>query len=160
MRGFIIGTVAVSLFLPLACRHAETDPSLDPSQGPSSVARVYVLRTVAGEALPAVLLDNEHATIVSLADTIWLEADGSGVEVATERSTDKGSGMEPIVRRDERPFTYRLERDRIEIDFECNDVIIRSCVAPPHLLGALTEARLSFYYALYPRLPLEYERIH
>lgn len=159
MRNSMLYTLALSVFLPLACRSSETGPTGGPSPRPSGIARMYVLRSVAGDELPAVLLDNEHATIVTLADTIWLEADGSGIEVATERSTDKASAQGPITRRDERPFTYGIDRDRIEVDFECNDVIIRSCLAPPHLRGVLTPARLVLDHALHYRTPLEYERV-
>ncbi len=88
---------------------------------------MYVLRTVAGEPVPAALIDNEYATILTLADTLWLEVDGTGVEVATERSTDKGSGTTTVVRTDARPFSHGLAGDRIEVSFECNDVIVQSC---------------------------------
>jgi hypothetical protein len=120
---------------------------------------MYVLRTVAGDPLPTALIDNEYATIVTLADTVWLEADGSGVEVATERSTDKSSGTPPVVRTDARPFSYSLAGSRIEVSFECNDVIIRSCLAPPHYRGRLTDERLALESAMAYRTPLEYERV-
>jgi len=150
---------ALSMSLPLACRPAATDAAAGPSQSPGLTARMYVLRKVAGAGLPAVLLDNVHATIVSLADTIWLEPDGTGVEVSTEQSQDKGAAEGPITRTDERPFSYGLDRNRIEIAFECNDVIIRSCSPPPHLMGVLTESGLLLDHALYYRTPLEYERV-
>jgi hypothetical protein len=145
--------------LLLACGHSEPGPQTEPREGPSATASAYVLRTVAGDPVPAVLVDNEHVTIVTLADTVWLEADGTGVEVATERTTDKASGAPAVVRTDARPFTYEVARGRIDVSFECNDVIIRSCVAPPHYQGALTDARLTLNQALYYRTPLEYERV-
>jgi hypothetical protein len=156
MKKSMICTFMIGLLLPLGCRSAGPDPG-GPSLGPGSNASVYVLRSVAGDPLPAVLVDNEHATVVSIADTIWLEPDGTGVEVATERSTDKGTAH-TVVHRDERPFTYQLQQGGIEVSFECNDVIIRSCSAPPHLRGVLREADLVLHSALYYRTPLEYER--
>ena len=145
--------------LLLACGHSEPGPQTGPREIPSATAKTYVLRTVAGNPVPAVLVDNEHVTIVTLADTVWLEADGTGVEVATERTTDKASGAPAVVRRDARPFTYGVAGGRIDVSFECNDMIIRSCVAPPHYQGALTDARLALDYALYYRTPLDYERV-
>jgi hypothetical protein len=149
----------VGLILPLGCRHAETAPSTGPEESPGLTARMYVLRQVAGDPIPAILVDNEHATIVSLADTVWLERDGTGREAATERSIDKGIAGAPVVRRDERPFSYEVARDRITVSFECNDVIIRSCAAPPHLRGVLTSSSLVFHQALHIRTPLVYERV-
>ena len=143
----------------LACGHSEPGPQTAPREAPSAAARSYVLRTVAGDPVPAVLVDNEHVTIVTLADTVWLEADGTGVEVATERTTDKASGAPAVVRTDARPFTYGAAGGRIDVSFECNDVIIRSCVAPPHYQGTLTDARLALDHALYYRTPLDYERV-
>ena len=152
-------TLMAGLLVSLGCRHSETDPSAGPQEGPGLAARMYVLRSVAGQQLPAVLVDNEHATIIALADTVWLEADGTGLEVSTERSTDKGSGTAPVVRRDERPFSYEMALDRITISLECNDVIIRSCSAPPHLQGVVTDASLTLDFALYDQVPLHYERV-
>ena len=148
----------LGLLLP-GCRNPETGPNAGPVAGPGVTAATYVLRHVAGEPLPAVLLDNEHATIVALADTLYLESDGSGLQVAVERSTDKGSGASPVVRRDERPFTYSIAGSRISVSFECNDVIIRSCAAPPHLGGVLMPASLVLDQALHYRAPLHYDRI-
>lgn len=147
------------VLLVLACGQSDPVPPTGPRATPSAAARTYVLRTVAGEPVPAALIDNEHATIITLADTLWLEDDGTGVEVATERSTDKASGAPPVVRTDARRFTYRLARGRIEVSFECNDVIIRSCSAPPHYLGRLTDVRLTLENALSYRTPLEYEQV-
>jgi hypothetical protein len=67
--------------------------------------------------VPAVLVDNEHVTIVALADTVWLEADGTGIEISTERTTDKASGAPPLVRTDARPFSYGLAGGRIDVSF-------------------------------------------
>jgi len=158
MNGSINRSLLSPLLLLLACG-PEPAPGTGPREGPSATARIYVLRTVAGNPVPAVLVDNEHATIVTLADTVWLEADGTGVEVATERSTDKASGAPPVVRTDARPFSYGTARGRIDVSFECNDVVIRSCSPPPHYRGALTDARLLLDHALYYRTPLEYERV-
>lgn len=158
MRISIISTLTIGVLLPLGCRSAGPEPTAGPSLGPGSSASMYVLRKVAGDPLPAALVDNEHATVLSLADTIWLEPGGSGVEVAIERSTDKGTAS-TVVYRDERRFSYQLDRNKIQVSFECNDVIIRSCSPPPHLFGVLGKGTLVLHSALYYRTPLEYERI-
>ena len=157
MKSSVICTTAFGAFL-LGCSSAGPEPIDGPSLGPGAGASMYVLRKVAGDPVPAVLLDNQYATIVSIADTIWLEPDGSGIEVATERSTDKGTSN-TVVRSDERPFSYQLDRGGIEVSFECNDVIIRSCAPPPHLRGVLSEAGLVLHSTLYDLGPLEYERV-
>jgi hypothetical protein len=159
MNASINRSLLSPVLLLLACGYTDPAPPSGPREVPSATARIYVLRTVAGDPVPAVLVDNEHVTIVTLADTVWLEADGTGIEVATERSTDKASGATPVVRTDARPFSYGLAGGRIEVSFECNDVIIRSCIAPPHYQGGLTEARLTLDRALHYRTPLSYERV-
>jgi hypothetical protein len=55
--------------LLLACGHSEPGPQTEPREGPSATASTYVLRTVAGDPVPVVLVDNEHVTIVKLAET-------------------------------------------------------------------------------------------
>lgn len=159
MHSFANRLILSPVLIVLACGQSDPVPPTGPRATPSATARMYVLRTVAGEPVPAPLIDNEYATIVTLADTVWLEPGGTGVEVATERSTDKASGAPPVVRTDARPFSYGLAGGRIEVSFECNDVIIRSCSAPPHYRGTLTEARLTLDNALSYRTPLAYERV-
>ena len=46
----------------------------------SDVAGIYVLRSVAGKALPAVIASHDSYHAVMLSDTIFLHADGSGPE--------------------------------------------------------------------------------
>ena len=159
MNNSVNRLILSAVLLVLACGQSDPVPATGPRATPSATGRMYVLRTVAGEPVPAALIDNEYATIVTLADTLWLEADGTGVEVATERSTDKASGDAPVVRSDARPFSYAFVGRRIEVSFECNDVIIRSCAAPPHYLGTLTDARLVLDNAFSFRTPLVYERV-
>jgi hypothetical protein len=56
--------------LLLACGHSEPGPHTAPREAPSAAARSYVLRTVAGDPVPAALVDNEHVTIVKLAEMV------------------------------------------------------------------------------------------
>jgi len=44
------------------------------------VAGIYVLRSVAGKALPVVIASHDSYHAVMLSDTIFLHADGSGPE--------------------------------------------------------------------------------
>lgn len=159
MNASINRSLLSPLLLLLACGQSGAVPPTEPREAPSATARIYVLRTVAGVPVPAPLIDNEHVTIVTLADTIWLEADGTGVEVVTERTTDKASGDPTVVRTDARTFGYSVAGGRIEVSFECNDVIIRSCSAPPHYQGTLSAAQLTLNHALHYRTPLSYERV-
>jgi hypothetical protein len=159
MKSNVVCASSLAVLLLLGCHSAGSGPSAGPSQSPGFTAKMYVLRTVAGDALPAVLVNNEHVTIVGLADTIWLEPDGSGLEISREQATDKGTGADPVLYRNERPFTYVVSGNFIEVSYECNDVIIRSCVAPPHLLGVVGEVKLVLDKALYYRTPLVFERV-
>lgn len=152
---FLVDTPAIWMSLALAC--AQNDPTAAPRESEAG-ARVYALRAVAGDQLPAVTLDNQHVTIVTIGDTIVLEPGGTGVRIAVQRITTKPAG-EPLTQREEHRFSYENAVGRIALSFECNDVIIRMCVAPPHFIGDFTEARLVIQSALSYRTPLEYGRI-
>jgi hypothetical protein len=117
----------------------------------------YVLRTVAGEQVPAVAVSNGLVVVVKLADTIWLRADGTGREVKVERSrSDVSLPPGEITRRYEHSFHYRVSDGGFEVEFPCPPNA--SCVAPPHYRGELTAGRLRLDHALYYRTPLEFER--
>jgi hypothetical protein len=114
---------------------------------------------VAGTPVPAALVQREDLTIVVLADTLWLRADGTGLQGVLERFIDRTTGAAGRLLADERPFTWREPGGRLEIALECNDVILRQCAAPPHYVGALAGGALTLESGLYGPGPLRYERI-
>lgn len=148
---------ALAIWMCLSTGCAQNESAAGPRESEAGT-RVYALRAVAGDELPAVTLDNDYVTIVTIADTVLLGSGGAGVRVVVEQTTEKPGGK-PVVRRDEHPFSYETAAGRIALSFECNDVIIRMCVAPPHFVGDFTEARLTFHSALYNRAPMVYGRI-
>ena len=91
--------------------------------GPEAVEDEYVLVRVDDSRLPA-----RVANETWLADTIRFHEGGewSRVEVVTLHA--EGASPDPVRRTLEGFVTYR--RDRIVLDFDCNDVILMSCVAP------------------------------
>jgi hypothetical protein len=133
--------------------------------GPVSVPELrtgsaYVLRSVAGTPPPAPLVEREDLTVVVLADTLWLHADGTGVQgIVVERVTDHTSGAAGETFAEERPFTWAVTDGRVEIALECRDVILRQCIAPPHYTGPITPGGLTLRSLLHDPNPLRYERI-
>lgn len=121
-------------------------------------SETYVLRTIDGDPVPAVFNDSEIATERLLADTLILDHGGTGREVQLREVLDKTTGVMNTytVTND---LTFSVQDGRIEIAYECNDVIIfASCIAPPHLVGVVGSTGLLFDHAL-GRTPLAFERI-
>jgi hypothetical protein len=114
---------------------------------------VYALESVAGVPLPATLHSNQHVTLVALADTFRLAVGGAGSQISVIRVDDG-------LLRSEQLLAYRQSGDRIEMELECRDVLIRSCIAPPHYTGTRTPDRLLLTSVLYDRAPLLYRRVH
>jgi len=119
------------------------------------IAETYVLRSVAGDPLPAVFRDGDFATLHILADTLFLAADGTGYEVQLSEIVDKASGSRSrftsVINLD-----YAVVEGQIEISYECSDG--GSCIAPPHLAGAVTITGIVFDLSL-GRVPLSFERL-
>ena len=55
---------------------------------------VYVLRSIAGQPLPAVVTSHESYHAVMVADTIFLHADGWGGDAAVKRVTEEPAAGE------------------------------------------------------------------
>jgi hypothetical protein len=143
----------------LACSSRPTNPTAEPGPGTAAGGAVYVLRTVAGEALPAPLAHVPGMTLIAVADTIRLDNQGAGQQVVVHRAEGETAPPGSDFYRAEEPFTYELQGSRISISLECNDIIIRSCIAPPHYVGTVTPASLVLESALNYLTPLRYERI-
>ena len=139
------------------CRAPEgTGPVSLPEQRSGST---YVLRSVAGTPIPAPLVEREDLTIVILADTLWLRADGTGLKGVVERYIDHTTGAAGELLASEHPFTWQERSGRLEVAFECRDVILRQCLAPPHYVGSIGGSGIMLESRTYGRGPLHYERI-
>jgi hypothetical protein len=119
------------------------------------IAQAYVLRSVAGDPLPAVFRDGDFTTLHLLADTLFLRTDGTGYEVRLQELVDKSDGSTNRYT-SENNLEYTLQDGRIEIAYECADM--GSCIAPPHLAGAVTITGIVFDLSL-GRVPLLFERL-
>jgi len=145
MRGSCLLLLATA-----ACGVASCGESTRPE-----VAEAYVLRSIAGDQLPAVFSDGDLATFLILADTLFLADDGTGYEARLSEIVDKTNGSTNRFSSEDN-FDYVLENGRIEISYECADM--GSCIAPPHLAGAVTITGLACDMSL-GRVPLLFERL-
>jgi hypothetical protein len=123
----------------------------------SDVAGIYVLRSVAGKALPAVIASHESYHAVMLSDTIFLHADGSGGESAVKRVTEGSSAANGV--RETSAFSYTLAGNRLTGEIACNDVVMFACSAPPHYSGTATADGLELDVSLHYRAPLRYAKV-
>ena len=94
-------------------------------------AGVYVLRSVANQPLPVVVVPHESYRAVMLADTIFLHADGWGGVASVKLVTEDAPAGERRVREDG-AFEYVMTGDRLTGEFPCNDVLVLvACAAEP-----------------------------
>src|SRR5687768_15780156 len=120
----------------------------------SGIAGVYVLRSVAGKTLPAVVASHESYHAVMLSDTIYLHADGTGAEAAVKRVTEDAPAGERTVWEDG-ALLHAMEGDRLTLEYVCNDVLVfAACAAPPHYVGTLSGTGFTLTTALHNRTPL------
>lgn len=118
--------VPLALLLAGAC---------DSPSDPVRIGDAYQLTSVSGEALPAIVMENEHATIVVLSDTLRFSGARRGVQVRHQEVTRSSTPETPAIQRYERAFGYRIAGDRIEIAFPCPPNA--NCLPPPHLVGRI-----------------------
>jgi hypothetical protein len=133
------------------------EPSAGDRGGNDGLTGYYVLRTLAGDPLPAV--GNQAANLVVIGDTIQLRADGTGLETGVELVLDGTLPGGEIKRGYERQFSYRLSGTRLEVEFPCPRDALMLCAAPPHYAGSLTADGLELDHALYYRTPLQFDRV-
>lgn len=159
-----IRTLALALFAASACK--QQDPVATPvskdiiGELGSGPAGVYVLRTIAGRSLPAVVASHDSYHAVMLADTIFLHSDGWGGNAAVKRVTEDVPAGERQVR-EGGTFTYEVSGDRLTIEYPCNDVVVlAACAAPPHFEGSLTADGLDLDKTVFSyRMPLRYAKV-
>ncbi len=152
-------TIALGAALAAAAAGcASNGEPLTPDTGVPAGGAVYVLRTVAGAAVPAVWIWNAGVTVTVLADTLRLRAQGRGERVLVEEYLEATPALSSR-RREAGALEYARWSDRIEISLPCNDQILALCIAPPHFVGRVTADALVFEQALSYATPLRYERV-
>jgi hypothetical protein len=149
----IVFCAALPSLAVLACSSVIVD------EGPEVEGR-YVLRTVAGDPVPAVAAAHEGVTVTLIADTIILHRGGMGSETHLTTTDSPRSIANPSYDRT-RPvvssFLWQRRGDALVIEFHCPDMA--SCIAPPHRTGHFTATGLELDYAIQWRTPLVYERV-
>ncbi|HJU65579.1 MAG TPA: hypothetical protein VJ596_07870 [Gemmatimonadaceae bacterium] len=116
----------------------------------------YLLRTIAGEGLPAVIARTENFTVRVISGTLHLSPDGKGI-VSTVREVEGPGESSPTRTRSTSAVSWVRTSDRIELIFTCPPNA--SCVAPPHLVGRVDGQRLVFEIAFNEPVPQVYERV-
>ena len=120
-----------------------------PPSGIDARAEVYVLRSLAGQNLPAPLTSNPASSSRIIADTLAFSEGGVGEHRGAYEAP--GTGLWTV----RTPFTYVRTGDRVEISLRCDDQA--SCVAPPHYVGRFTATELLIDQSNVFRVPLRFE---
>jgi hypothetical protein len=138
--------------LLLAC--AGLTMACESALGPKDIEGTYVLRDVAGSALPAIVDSNSHGFVRVLADTLYFAPDGHGTrtEIVEGGPADGGAPTGPI--RWERSFGFGVVHGWIEVTFDCAPDAL--CAAPPHLVARPIANGLKVEFALTSRVPQTY----
>ena len=157
------GVVSLSLILVVAsgCQSGETvtgDASRDVATGAlgDGPAGVYVLRTVAGQALPTVLVSHEFYHALMVSDTIFLHDDGTGGSSEVKRVTEDPKDGEHL-RTEQIAYTYKVANNRLTVEIPCPP--LASCLVPPHYAGTLSADALDLDLALNYRVPLHFAKV-
>ena len=117
---------------------------------------IYVLRSVAGQVLPTVLVSHEWYHAVIAADTFFLHADGTGAASTTKRVTQDPKDGEQISL-ERAAFTYTAANGRLTAAIPCFGIAL--CLAPPHYTGTLAADALELDLALNYRVPMRYAKV-
>lgn len=136
-----------------ACEGESAAPSGDLLRGR------YVLESVAGDRLPAVLSGGGSVQRVALADTLTFAEDGSGEQVSVYRN--RLSGGDGPVYTTRAGFLHARAGQDIALSFPCPDPVANGpvgCTAPPQMRGTLSGDRLVITAAYAYRTPLRYRR--
>jgi hypothetical protein len=145
IRGGVLACIAV---LVIGC---ESATHADPPAG------TYVLRTIAGDPLPALAWQTEYTAVQIVADTLFIGPHGR----AEERRMVEVHSFVPHhsqkTHMTQSELGIRFAKGRLELSYVCPPNA--NCVAGPHLIGRLTSAGLTIETANGMRVPLVYERI-
>ena len=159
MRG--VALLSLMVVIASGCQSDETvtgDASRDIvtrgfGDGP---AGVYVLRTVAGQALPAVIASHDFDHAVMLADTIFLHEDGTGGTSEIKRVIEDPKDGEQT-RTETVAFAYQMTGSRLTVELPCPP--LASCSAPPHYAGTVSPDALDLTIALNYRGPMHFAKV-
>jgi hypothetical protein len=131
------------------------------STGPSSVAGTYVLRSIAGDALPAVAVTGVYieGPPIVLADTIRFRGDGAGTRAITSRGGGIGDGQPGRVSHDVLPLRVHVRGGQLDLFYDCGPNANCIGIGPAHLtatgfeIAATDDARGPQVYRRISRSP-------
>lgn len=132
------------------------------------VRDVFVLESIAGEALPALEHVNAACGIVLVADTIVLFDDGTATRNTARDVPSYSGAVDPLTCEPaassprtrsvtRQSFLYHLDANAITFDFPCNDTA--ACLPPSVVGGTLSDAGLVIDLSYNARIPLVYVRL-
>ena len=128
--------------------------SCDDPLRPEDVTGTYVLRAVRGDPVPGLVWQAEGASMRVLADTLLLNADGTGLEVWHIQFTNQ---LGTTTGRSERPLRFELHDDRLEGAYLCEAGAACLAMIEP-LRGQFTRAGLRLDVGKHSSGPLLFER--
>lgn len=124
--------------------------------GPDDFAGVYLLEDVAGEPLPAVLIEHDSFRFHVHSDELILNPDRIGRRVTTGLADlMDGEGPSQDVRW-EAELVFRVVGRRIEVEVVCPPNALMLCTPPPHLVARRVAGGLRVESAQGERVPLSY----
>ena len=126
----------------------------DPIQ-PSDIAGDYVLVSVAGDPLPAVLIENQLWRFRVHSQELVLTADGEGRLTTSGEGGPTDGASPPEAFSWESELLYRVDDRRIVVEYVCP--MDATCMAPPHLILRRTAGGLVGESLINERDPLEYQ---
>ena len=126
----------------------------DDPLAPAEVAGTYALQSIAGEPLPALLIDYPHYRLRVDEDELRLNADGTGrrITAGVGERLDVQDGPEPVVW--DTDLRFRIVGQRIEIEEVCPPNA--TCLPPPHLIARPVPGGLRVEVTYGDRNPLSY----
>jgi len=143
------GCLAVLFAIAIACG----DPL-----APQNIAGTYTLQRVDNDPLPTVLLTTESVRVRVLADTLSLNADGSGIQISVWETEPLVEGIAPENPvRIEAALRFETAGGRVEVTVLCPPNA--NCTPPPHLLARTASEGLRVDFASGQRVPLRYARV-
>jgi hypothetical protein len=122
---------------------------------PISDERTYVLESVGGVSLPALVFASETNRVTMLADTVRLQRDGSGTKVYAidvEYLKEPNRNGRALI---ERRISYMLKGDAVAITDICGPAEL--CAPSPHWTGRISSSELRLNGAPGPSI---YRRVH
>ena len=124
-------------------------PGCDAVLTPDLATGAYALRSGSSD-----VLQNPSVRIQIVADTLWLQGDGTARRVLRQ-FLDYGTYPDTTLTSEE-SYRYRRSGRTIEFEYQCPPNAL--CSAPPHLWGKIGVGEMELRSAFDPRALLRYRR--